>query len=495
MITIYKKNNMKILDILVEKLDNKYITLNIILLVAFIIRIYDINFEDLWTDEIIALYTSNPDISLRRMYDVLHFWDQTPPLYPVMLWLWLKVVGFTEFQARFFSVIGGMLSLLTIYHLIKEIFNRKNALLVVFILSFIPYHIYFSREARSYIWAFFMTALVLYLFVKQLKQYDKKYTRFLFILVGGLFMHMSYFSFFVHIGLVCIIIYSYFTKQIKINLKNWIVDYIFVGVLFLPWFFQFIKILRFHNGENIDTPSFLYILEILNVFSATMAGSHILMTTYLLLLVIFLYQIIYQKKSKQLPIFFYLFIAMFLFIYVLMYIKSVRGRNILNYFMYSYVIVLFPIFLVIIAGIFSQLSKQIIALFLLLFFVANIVNYSSWGKLAYHKKSSEPYRELAQFIAKSSYANKPILCSSAYLQEFYFYKLKMDKQLVSFMDLDKKIKPTKDKYMWIIDSFDMKSEMMLQQVKQKFSIKIEQTTHIKATTGKFVFRALLLKFE
>jgi hypothetical protein len=60
-----------------------------ILAFALWVRLHTLMAEGLWTDEMISLYTSNPEASLRRTYDVLHFWDQTPPLYPVALWLWL----------------------------------------------------------------------------------------------------------------------------------------------------------------------------------------------------------------------------------------------------------------------------------------------------------------------------------------------------------------------------------------------------------------------
>ncbi len=483
---------MKTLNYLLQKLDNRFLTLSFILLFAFILRIYNINFEGLWTDEMICLYTSNPGFSLRRMYDVLHFWDQTPPLYPLLLWLWFKIAGYTEFQARFFSVIGGTLSLFVIYQLIKELYNRKSALIITFLLAITPYHIYFSREARSYIWAFLSLSLVLYLFVKQLKNYDKKHTRLFFILAGGLFLHISYFSFFIHAGLVCIILYTYFIKKTSINLKNWIIDYLLVGILFLPWLLQFIRILNFHNEIN-GSPSFLYVLNVLSVFSSSNTGGYALMFAYAFLILSFVYSVYYQKDRLKKSNYLILFSLLFIFVYVLMYVKSVRGRNLFNGFMYSYVMVLFPVFLIILGGIINQINTKIVAVFLIVFLAANGLNYQDWYKLGYHKKYSEPYRAMSTFISTSSYSNAPILCSGSHVCEFYFYKFKKDALLVNYSDLEIKINPAQTGYLWIIDSFDFSSEKMLKKVADKFSVNVKEIKHFKGDTGNIIFRALLLE--
>lgn len=387
---------MKLLNSISKKPANNYLILLLIILLAFIVRIYSINFEGLWTDELIAAYASNPYFSLRRMYNVLHFWDQTPPLYPLMLWCWLKISGFTEFNARLFSVIGGIFSLVAVYFLIKEIYNKKTALVILFLLSITPYHIYFSREVRSYIWSLFVTTIVLYFFVKQIENYNNKLNRLLFILSGGLLLHISYFSFFVHAGLVFCILLLYIKE--KQNLKNWILDYFFIGIMFIPWLFQFIRVLGFHNGVNKSKPSVLYIFDILNVFSASNTAGYMLIVGYVILFlsVVYIYKNNFQKKTTII-----LFSCLFIVVYFIMYLKSITGRNILNGFGFSYVIVLLPVYLVIFGGIIMQVNKKTTILFVSFVVVVMMFNFDKWYTLSYFKKKSEPYRELAAYISSS----------------------------------------------------------------------------------------------
>lgn len=486
---------MKLLDSIAEKLDNKYLTLAFILLAAFFIRIYKLGFEGLWTDEMISVYASNPNVSLRRMYDVLHFWDQTPPLYPVLFMIWLKITGFTEFNARLFSVIGGLLSLLVVYELIKELYNRRTALLITLLVSLTPYHIYFSREARSYIWSFLATALVLLFFYRQLRNYSTKYNRLFFILCGGLFMHVSYFSFFIHSGLVAIVLLTFFTKKEKVDLKNWIIDYILIGLMFLPWLMQFIRILGFHNGDNGSQPSVLYIFDMLSVFSASRAGGFILAISYAAVLLGFFYVILIQKRNFKNEYIWLTAILLFLIVFALMFMKSMGGRNILNHFMYSYVIVLFPVFLILLGGIFYASNRLALAALLAVFLIANTYHYKEWLHLSYHKKKSEPYRQMADFIAGSADAKAPILCAIAYLQEFYFYTKKMDAQLVSLHDIDKKINPATVEKFWIVDSYDLVSDSLLTEAKKRYPVQVLQTNIIKPSTGNITFRAILAKIE
>lgn len=486
---------MKFLDVLVEKLDNKYLTLSLILLLALILRLYNIHLEGLWTDEMISVYASNPHFSLRRTYDVLHFWDQTPPLYPVLFWFWLKITGFTELNAHLFSVIGGMLSLIAVYFLIKELYNRRTALLVTFITSLIPYHIYFSREARSYIWSFLMSTIVLIFFFKQFKHYHKKSVRWGFIISGGLFLLVSYFSFFVHAALIAVLFFKFLSNRKNFPLFKWIIDYILIGLIFTPWFLQFIKIIVMHNQARDGSPSVTYLFQMFNVFSGAVAGGTVLAIAYIIAAILFIYFTYLQKKQFQQANIFYTAIIIFLIIFILMFIKSIGERNILNGFMYSYVIVSFPVFLIIISGFFKQLNKLILSSFIIVFLFTLVYNHDTWLKLSYHKKKSEPYRELASFISKSEKSDIPILCYSKYIQEFYFFKLHRDNQLVDLSEMNQKINPDSSAYIWVVDNFNSEADSVLNELQKKFEVNIQNKNKIKAPTGDIYFRAFLVEIN
>ncbi len=480
---------------LINKIDNQYVILAIILVLAFIIRILHLNFESLWTDEMISAYASNPNISLRRTYDVLHFWDQTPPLYPVMLWVWLKITGFGEFQIRLFSVIGGILSIASVYFLIKEIYNRRTAYFIALILTFLPYHIYFSREARSYIWSFLITTLVLLFFFKQLKNYQTGTQRFLFVILGGILMLTSYFSFFILSGLVFVLLVALLFKMYPVNIKSWMLDFIGIGLLFTPWLYQFIRILGFHNGENGSKPSLLYLFKMSGIFSGTFAGGYLLIILYILLLISFIYLSYFKNKSTSSLNLFYLSVLLFISVFILLFIKSMGGRNILNGFTYSYVIILFPVFLIILGGLVYQSSKTTVLAFITLFLAIFFLNREQWKRMSYYKVKSENYRELATYVSKSEFNNKPIVCSCPYIQEFYFYQHKMEKQLIDLKNESGNLNNTDNDYFWIIDTYDLKADSTFIVINMKHPLQKIETANIKPNTGKIVLKSILAKFN
>lgn len=470
-------------------LDTNTIILFLILIFAFGIRIYNLTFEGLWTDELISIYASNPYISLQRMYNVLHFWDQTPPLYPILFWAWLKVFGFTEFNARFFSVLGGMLSLVAIYFLIKELYNKSTALIITFILSVTPYHIYFSREVRSYIWAFLILTLLLIFFVKQINNYTKKHNRWAFIALSSLFLYVSYFSFFIHIGLVVFIGLIFLLKLKPIQLKNWIIDYIIIGISYLPWLFPFIRILGFHNSDSVSKPHFTYLFDMFNIYSASCVGGILLLIVYIACFVYFLYYSFYKKNNTYAYVWI-LFLFFYLFIFILMYLKSATGRNILNGFMYSYVIVLFPVYLILMAGIVQVLPKYMKILFVMGFLLINSMHFQEWKKYSYHKKLSQPYRDIANYIAKTKESNVPIFCSGHYIQEFYFFKKMMSEQIIDSQYFGQKIKDNKT--FWVIDSYDLQSKDILNYISQTKNIEILENKSFVGATGNIHFQVYLV---
>ena len=52
--------------------------LTIILIVALFLRIYHINFQSIWLDEILSMNNSNPKLSMKQFYEGIMFWEFMP---------------------------------------------------------------------------------------------------------------------------------------------------------------------------------------------------------------------------------------------------------------------------------------------------------------------------------------------------------------------------------------------------------------------------------
>lgn len=464
-----------------------------ILALALVVRLHHLMAEGLWTDEMISLYTSNPEASLRRTYDVLHFWDQTPPLYPVLLWLWLKLTGFTDVQARLFSVLGGMLSLVAIHRLVADFFPRRAALVVTLIVALTPYHIYFSREARSYIWGLLLATLFLHALLRRLNGDDSWRCRVAFILSGGLFLLVSYFSFFIHAAAVLSMALLVGCRRLSLRLRPWLIDYALIGLLFLPWLRPFLRILGFHNGTNGSSPSPWYLLDMLSVFSSASSAGWWLVLAYGVLLVLTVPSLL--RRSVGDPRRLVLLVAglVFFLAYLLMFVKSATGRNILNGFAFSYVIVLFPCYLLLLAGLIDRLRPSHALGFLAAFLAFNGLHAERWSTLAFCKKQSEPYRELAALISRSVSPNLPILVVSPYIQEFYLGRLGLGQNLTSLSDLQKRLSsPQPPSRLWIVDSYDRRADVLLNDLRQSHAISSAHTYRVREPVSQTELRAILV---
>jgi hypothetical protein len=463
-----------------------------ILAIALWARLHALMAEGLWTDEMISLYTSNPQASLRRTYDVLHFWDQTPPLYPLALWLWLKFTGFTDLQARLFSVLGGLLSLAAVYRLVADFFSRRTSLLLTLTTALTPYHIYFSREARSYIWAFLLTTLFLHALLRRLIGHASRRDRVFFITFGALFLYGSYFSCFIHAAVLIFVAVLAFRRHLRVPLSTWLIDYGLIGLLFFPWLIPFLRILGFHNAASASVPSPWYFAEVLSVFSGVVAGGGLLALAYGALLLITLPSVFKRPTLDQRTFVQIASVTLLVLAYLMMAVKSVTGRNILNGFAYSYVIVLLPFYLVVVAGLIDRLRPAIAWGFLSAFLLTLLLPGTAWHRLAWTKNKPEPYREIASLIARSSASEAPILSSASYIQEYYFSRLGLAGNLISLPDLQTLPPSSVPTRLWIVDSYDRKADILLQEVSRFLPVRSTSLHRVRLPGGNVEFRAVLV---
>jgi uncharacterized membrane protein len=140
----------------------------LILIAAFLLRLLTIN-QSLWLDEAINVNvaTSLNPVDLVTKYSLGDF---HPPLYHVILKLWILVFGNSEFSVRMPSVIFGTVTCLAVYALGKKLFDEKTALVAATLMATAPLAIYYSHEARMYMLAAMLVSISLYFFVSVLKR-------------------------------------------------------------------------------------------------------------------------------------------------------------------------------------------------------------------------------------------------------------------------------------------------------------------------------------
>jgi 4-amino-4-deoxy-L-arabinose transferase-like glycosyltransferase len=118
----------------------------IVALGAFL-RFYQIGAKGVWIDEAFSIW-----MGLQPIDEILRWLmciDQHPPLYYVLLHLWMYL-GNGQAIVRVFSALCSTLTIPAIYTLSKRLANRHVALLAALLLTLSPFHIHFAQEARMY---------------------------------------------------------------------------------------------------------------------------------------------------------------------------------------------------------------------------------------------------------------------------------------------------------------------------------------------------------
>jgi len=214
------------------KIKNKNnLILLLIILVAIPIQLYHLDILSLWYDESFSIILAKNGI--QNLWEIAKA-DVHPPLYYLLLHLWIKVSTNVTF-IRFFSVLFAITSIIIAYLFSKEILNEKVGLFTSFSLSISPLFVHHSQEIRMYSLLLFFMLTSTYFFWKFTK--DKK------ILSAILYVFFSVCGFYTHYYILFIIIAQliYLTSVNVIQgdiIKRLKTSLILAGsilILYIPW--------------------------------------------------------------------------------------------------------------------------------------------------------------------------------------------------------------------------------------------------------------------
>ncbi len=236
------------------------IVLLFLLILAFWLRLYNLDRRAPFTDEKFTLLNANgfwvgafnqTELTEKKYFTPADFWTDkgindyfeaiahsdfgTHIVYNAILHPWMKVFGNQDFTIRFPSIIFNLLTIVLVYFLVKRVFKSENpALFSSFFLAIEPLNIAQSHIARSYTLSFLLVVLATYLFICIIETHKPKKIYFVFYtLILALSLLNHYLNFLVPLAHGLTLIF------LKKNLKIWI-SFIFAGIfniiLMLWWF-------------------------------------------------------------------------------------------------------------------------------------------------------------------------------------------------------------------------------------------------------------------
>mgnify|MGYP001162511552 CR=1 FL=1 len=352
-----------------------YILVFLIMLLGFVFRFYNINFENLWLDEIYSFWVTDPNLSFSETYLRVQTTESIPFLYYYLVKICNKIFGYDPIVGRCFSAFFGFLSIFTIGILCKKITQNKSYLFAACLVSLNIFLIINSQEMRVYIFTFFLISLSLIFFFNLLKE-DKTNIFTINFLFFTIFTFLSILSHpFAVILLASIIIfltidYIFFLKKhFKVNISLILILFPIIG--FLYHYFSYVSL---SNIGWLEQPSLKFFTDF---YFSKFFGSRLLGIVHLLILVVLLFYFRKEIGKKREIIF------LFVLLFLSYFIPLVYGHFINPIIFPKYIIfVLIPITLIISILVFFIENRNLRNFVISLLVFINLANHLTESTLS-----------------------------------------------------------------------------------------------------------------
>lgn len=233
----------------------------LILVFGFLIRLVSLN-QSLWLDEGTTGLVSR--ISYLDILNKFSPGDFHPPLYYLFINYWENLFGSSEISLRLPSVLFSLGTIFLIYKLWQELVNEKDAWITALFLATSGLFVYYSQEARMYMFSAFLVALSIFSFARL----DSRSARQVKIGDWVLFsISITLLSFSDYLPNLIIPIFWILTFNMRENstwIKKYFMSHIILVLGWVWWLPTFTK--QLNSGFNVSTLSPAW-WEILGKFS------------------------------------------------------------------------------------------------------------------------------------------------------------------------------------------------------------------------------------
>tara|TARA_Y100000590_G_scaffold403260_1_gene489763 strand:- start:718 stop:2169 length:1452 start_codon:yes stop_codon:yes gene_type:complete len=476
----------------------KNINFLIVLVVGFslilgsVLRLYNINYENLWFDEIVTFWITDPFIEINENYKRNNAGGASPFLFSFLLTLIHEIFGYKTYVARYFSAAFGILSIISLGYL-SNLLKKNNAyILVVFLISLNVFLIKYSQEARVFSFLFFLCTLSIIFLIKSFQSYEIRKKLFLNSFLYILFQTLAFLThpFALIIFFTVIAYYFFYYLNYKKNLifLNYIILTVLIIVgIYLPIYIENITIAI----GWIEQPKLKFYT---NFYFSSFFGSRIMGLIHLLILSVFI--LIFRDrifKHVNFITFFIILIFLSYFIPLLygwIYKPIIHSRYI--------IFVLIPIIITMSYFVFeiqNKYIKQFMIYFLVFMTLGNQLTETNFQQFFKERTKYKPdYLSPLNIINKSSYKNYFINHNFhshknnwSKIFENYFESISKEKNLnVNLLELSE-LKENKFKNIWIIcpkDLMGKKCEKI--QTNRSFKFKIIENIEFNKVNLKLI---------
>ena len=163
------------------KKNSALIFFGLFILIGVFLRVYQLNFENYWLDEMISYWVAEPNISHN---DALIRREQlgatSPVLFDLILKEYLAFFSYEPEYGRHVPLIFGALSIPFLGILSHQISKNNSYLLTIFLASINVYLISYSQEVRPYSFIFLLSTINLIFYYKLVSKNEKIYKKIIY---------------------------------------------------------------------------------------------------------------------------------------------------------------------------------------------------------------------------------------------------------------------------------------------------------------------------
>jgi len=441
---------------IISFIKNNYILIGIISIGA-ILRFYKLDFQSVWFDEIHTMNEANPNFSFSDIHSEILAHEQMPPIYFYTVNILFKIFGYTPFIARLYSAVIGVFGIYAIYLLGKEMFNKRVGIIAAAITSVNYFQLYYSQEARPYIFLFLFSTLSFCYLIRYIKAPTMK-NAMLYGTIAAFMLYSHFFGLFILFAQYVVLTFFFLLSRDKSNFfKRSIVSGLVTVVLFIPAMKIFIGISKMHKF-HLPEPA----IDIFTKFFKDFFGNSEFVLTMVSFLIVFYFirlakqkeiAVTYDSIVENKTIFSFVILAPVIVIAIL--IPLIRSYLVVPMLENRYFMALLPPIIILLAVAIYEFKSRIIQIGFISIFLIFSVTDIVVAKKYYHSVIKSEWRELSYFVLDNIKKDEPVVSR---LSWHVSYLLKNDNMKINMIDknledyvVEMSQNPSIKKAFWYVD--------------------------------------------
>jgi hypothetical protein len=216
----------------------------LLILAAFGLRVYHLDYQSLWSDEGISLVRSSlPPGALLAQMPVEHV-----PGYFMLLKGWIALAGTQDFSLRYLSLLASVAAVPLLARLGMDLGSVRGGWLAAALLATNPFQVWYAQEARMYSWLLASGLLATVAGARLITRPRSGWGVWaVYVAATTATIYLHYFGFLVPLAHTAFALIWLLAGQVRRGLWRWAAAGVIVALLFAPWIRRAVNLLAFEG--------------------------------------------------------------------------------------------------------------------------------------------------------------------------------------------------------------------------------------------------------